>query len=102
MCCLFTTLVLLGPRVAGAIWWLVQPVRWQTAFNGSWLWPLLGLIFVPWLTLMYVPSRRAASSASIGCGWALLWSVTSAATVAAATATAIASDMANRPLLSLD
>jgi len=54
MCCLFTTLVLLGPRVAGAIWWLVQPARWQAAFNGSWLWPLLGLIFVPWLTLMFV------------------------------------------------
>ena len=54
MCCLFTTLLLLGPRVAGALWWLVQPVRWQTAFNGSWLWPVLGLVFVPWLTLMYV------------------------------------------------
>ena len=54
MCCLFTTLLLLGPRVAGAIWWLVQPARWTTAFNGSWLWPVLGLVFVPWLTLMYV------------------------------------------------
>ena len=54
MCCLFTTLLLLGPRVAGAIWWLVQPWRWQAAFSGSWLWPVLGLVFVPWLTLMYV------------------------------------------------
>jgi hypothetical protein len=54
MCCLFTTLVLLGPRVAGLIWWLVQPGRWSLAFNGSWLWPVLGLIFVPWLTIMYV------------------------------------------------
>ena len=57
MCCLFTTLLLLGPRVAGAIWWLVQPIRWQAAFNNSWLWPVLGLIFVPWLTLMYVHRR---------------------------------------------
>ena len=54
MCCAFTTLVLLGPRFAGLLWWLIQPTRWSVAFNGSWLWPVLGLIFVPWLTLMYV------------------------------------------------
>ena len=54
MCCFFTTLVVLGPRVAGVLWWLVQPVRWQAAFNNNWLWPVLGLIFLPWLTLMYV------------------------------------------------
>ena len=54
MCCAFTTLVLLGPRFAGLLWWLVQPARWTAAFNGAWLWPVLGLIFVPWLTLMYV------------------------------------------------
>ena len=69
MCCLFTTLLLLGPRVAGAIWWLVQPVRWQTAFNGSWLWPVLGLIFVPWLTLMYV---LVAPGGIVGFDWVWL------------------------------
>ncbi len=54
MCCLFTSLVVLGPRFAGAIWWLVNPVLWNRAFNGAWLWPLLGLIFLPWTTLMYI------------------------------------------------
>jgi hypothetical protein len=44
----------LGPRFAGAIWWLVNPALWNRAFNGAWLWPLLGLIFLPWTTLMYV------------------------------------------------
>ena len=53
MCCFFTTLVLLGPRAAILIWWLAQPVRWQAAFD-TWIWPLLGFIFVPWTTLMYV------------------------------------------------
>jgi hypothetical protein len=53
MCCVFSILVLLGPRFAGAIWWLVQPARWQLVFQ-NWLWPLLGLIFLPWTTLMYV------------------------------------------------
>ena len=69
MCCVFTTLLLLGPRVAGAIWWLVQPVRWQAAFNGSWLWPLLGLVFVPWLTLMYV---LVAPGGIVGFDWVWL------------------------------
>ncbi len=54
MCCIFTILVFLGPRFAGIIWWLARPLQWQAAFNGSWLWPVLGLIFLPWLTLMYV------------------------------------------------
>lgn len=53
MCCFFTVLVFLGPRVAGALWWLIQPGRWNLAFN-SFIWPLLGLIFLPWTTIMYV------------------------------------------------
>ena len=53
MCCLFTILLFLGPRVADVTWWLVQPARWNLAF-GSIVWPILGIIFVPWTTLMYV------------------------------------------------
>ena len=68
MCCAFTTLVLLGPRFAGLLWWLVQPARWSAAFNGSWLWPVLGLIFAPWLTLMYV---IVAPGGIVGLDW--LW-----------------------------
>ena len=53
MCCALTLLVLLGPRVMGAIWWIARPGLWNTAFT-SFLWPLLGLIFVPWTTLIYM------------------------------------------------
>jgi hypothetical protein len=53
MCCLFTTLVLLGPRAAIVIWWLMDPVRWQLAFN-TFLLPFLGFLFFPITTLMYV------------------------------------------------
>ena len=28
MCCLFTTLVFLGPHAGILIWWLLQPARW--------------------------------------------------------------------------
>ena len=58
MCCLFTVLIFLGPRVGGVLWWLFQPVRWvgesgASAFS-SIIWPILGIIFLPWTTLMYV------------------------------------------------
>jgi hypothetical protein len=53
MCCLFTILVLLGPRVANVIWWIVDTSRWSAAF-GSIIWPILGIMFVPWTTLTYV------------------------------------------------
>ena len=54
MCCLFTTLLLLGPRAAILIWWLISPLRFNLAFGASFIWPLLGFIFLPWTTLMYV------------------------------------------------
>ena len=54
MCCFFTALVLFGPRLAILIWWLISPARWAAAFTGSFIWPLLGFLFVPWTTIMYV------------------------------------------------
>lgn len=53
MCCFFTTLLFFGPRLAFLIYWLIWPVRVQLVLN-TWIWPLLGLIFLPWTTLMYV------------------------------------------------
>ena len=53
MCCMLTTLVLLGPRLAILVWWLINPARFALAF-GSWIWAILGTIFVPWTTLVYL------------------------------------------------
>jgi len=53
-------LATLGPRIFGVFWWIFQPVRWQTAFSNFtggnlwWVWPVLGIIFLPWTTIMYV------------------------------------------------
>jgi hypothetical protein len=74
MCCALVSLVLLGPRIFGAFWWLFQPARWELAFrnflggNIWWLWPVLGLIFLPWTTLMYV---IVAPGGVVGWDW--LW-----------------------------
>ncbi len=53
MCCFFTVLLFLGPRAAILIWWLFNSRLWQATFT-SFIWPLLGFIFLPWTTLMYV------------------------------------------------
>lgn len=54
MCCFFTVLIFLGPRFAGIVWWILQPNRWVGVVFDSFIWPVLGLIFLPWSTLMYV------------------------------------------------
>jgi hypothetical protein len=55
MCCLISSLLLFGPRIAFLIYWLLSPVgagRAQAAFD-YWLVPLLGVIFLPWTVLAY-------------------------------------------------
>jgi hypothetical protein len=52
MCCLFASLALFGPRLAVLLVWIFG-TRVDLAF-GSWIWPLLGLLFAPWTTLMYL------------------------------------------------
>jgi hypothetical protein len=53
MCCIFTSLLLFGPRLAILVWWLINPLRFANAF-GSFIWPILGTIFLPWTTLMFL------------------------------------------------
>ena len=52
MCCLALIAGLIGPRIALFIWWVFGD-KVDKAFDG-WVWPLLGLIFLPWTTLAYV------------------------------------------------
>jgi hypothetical protein len=52
-CCLFAILLAGAPRLAFVIWWIIQPFRMQTTFP-NFIWPLLGVIFLPWTTIMYV------------------------------------------------
>ena len=57
MCCFFASLLFFGPRLAFLVYWLLAPIRVSAAFadfNFPWLVSLLGLIFAPWTTLMFV------------------------------------------------
>ena len=51
--CLFLILLAASPRIAGVFWWIFDSDRWSHAFN-SWIWPVLGLILLPWTTIMWV------------------------------------------------
>ena len=64
MCCLSTIFLVLISRIALVVWWLTDPQRFVLAFKNwnlpgsfaipSWVWPLLGFIFLPWTTLAYL------------------------------------------------
>ena len=51
--CLILLMLAAGPRFANVVWWLVAPGRWDAAFNNVLL-PILGIIVLPWTTLMFV------------------------------------------------
>jgi hypothetical protein len=51
--CLFAVLAGLFPRFAFLIYWIARPASVNAAFD-TFIFPLLGLIFLPFTTLMYV------------------------------------------------
>lgn len=54
MGCLFALFAGAFPRFGTLFIWLARPVYFRAAFGGGWFLPLLGIIFLPFTTLMYV------------------------------------------------
>jgi hypothetical protein len=52
MGCLFLLLMLISPRLGIIVLWAFTNYV-SKAFD-TWIWPLLGLIFLPWTTLLYI------------------------------------------------
>lgn len=69
MGCLFAIFAGLFPRAADIILWIARPNFFMAAFGGSWLLPILGIIFLPFTTLMYV---LLWSSFGLN-GWDWMW-----------------------------
>ena len=66
--CLLAMTAAFAPRVVLGIMWIFGP-RMNAAFD-TWIWPLLGLIFLPYTTIMYV----LVWSPVLGViGWDWLW-----------------------------
>lgn len=53
MGCLFALLAGGFPRLVTFFIWLARPIFFNVAFGGSWFLPLLGMIFLPFTTLIY-------------------------------------------------
>lgn len=53
MCCVLAVLAVFGSRLAAIAWYFVDTARWSAAFSNI-LWPILGVIFLPWTTMAYV------------------------------------------------
>ena len=68
MCCFFSALIIAGPRLGILVWWMIEPARWDAAFSSFW-WSLLGFIFAPWTTLMWV---SVAAGGVVGFDWIIL------------------------------
>ncbi|MGV9305022.1 MULTISPECIES: hypothetical protein [unclassified Nonomuraea] len=74
MGCLFAVFAGLFPRLGLFIVWVARPLLVDAAFH-TWIWPLLGLIFLPFATLMYV----ILYTPGIGLrGWEWFWIVLAA------------------------
>jgi hypothetical protein len=54
MGCLFAIFAGAFPRIAVLFMWLARPEWFLAAFGGAWIWPLLGVLFLPLTTLMWV------------------------------------------------
>lgn len=69
MCCLFLSMVFLGPRFAFLLVWIFGD-RVELAFD-SWIWPLLLLLFLPWTGLAYILMWSVVGGVS-GAEWILV------------------------------
>ena len=67
--CLFAILAGLFPRFAFAIYWIARPNVVDAVF-GTFIVPLVGLIFLPFTTLMYTILWTPGTGVS---GWDWLW-----------------------------
>lgn len=70
MPCLLAMMGAFFPRIAFLIVWLARPVLITQAFGSSFLLPLLGVVFLPFTSLIYVivyiPGHGVV-------GWAWVW-----------------------------
>ncbi len=69
MCCAFLLAFGIGPRIAFLAVWIFGD-RVGAAFS-TWIWPLLGFLFLPWTTLMYVLAWGPLNGVS-GWGWVVV------------------------------
>jgi hypothetical protein len=63
--CVILSAAILGPRAVAIIWWLLDSARWNAAFSNI-LFPILGIVFLPWTTLAYVLVASPTGISGVG------------------------------------
>ncbi len=66
--CLFAFALAAAPRVVLILAWIFSN-RWQIVWQGNWFLPALGIIFLPYTTVMYMLSWSPAGIH----GWDWMW-----------------------------
>ena len=67
--CLLAMGLAFAPRVVLILAWIFGK-RWDDVWGGNWFWPLLGIIFAPYTTVMYL----LVWSPGLGIyGWDWMW-----------------------------
>ena len=67
--CLLALGIGLAPRIFLILAWIFNE-RWDLVWQGNWFLPLLGIIFLPYTTVMYMLSWNAVTGIT---GWDWLW-----------------------------
>jgi hypothetical protein len=70
MGCLFVLIAVLSPRLALILTWIFTP--WVDRATGAFIWPLLGLVFLPLTTLTYVILWNTGGYGVDGWEWILV------------------------------
>ena len=66
--CLFAMALAVAPRVVLVLAWIFGN-RWDMVWQGQWFLPLLGIIFLPFTTVMYMLTWKPTGIQ----GWDWLW-----------------------------
>ena len=67
--CFLAIGISIAPRLMLILAWIFSE-RWDLVWQGAWLWPLLGIIFAPFTTIMYMLSWSAVGGIQ---GWDWMW-----------------------------
>ena len=70
MGCFFVLIALLSPRLAVVLMWIFTP--WVDRAFGPVIWPILGVVFLPLTTLLYVILWNTGGRGVTGWEWLLV------------------------------
>ncbi len=71
--CLLAFSIAVAPRVVLILAWIFSD-RWQVVWQNEWVMPLLGIIFLPFTTVMYMLAWQPAGPGGANIeGWDWMW-----------------------------